>query len=475
MSHDACIAHAADIRGWRNAARRAIARNLAPHELTWRIASETADLLTAKQYNAPAPSFKVPKRFLALAVEVLLHRDPSRFALMYRLLFRLQKQPDLLADAVDEDVWQASRMAKQVHRDIHKMHAFLRFKEVQADGEAQWLAWFEPDHHILEAASPHFAARFASLKWSIFTPERSVRWIDERLVFGPGASRNAVPEKDHFDEHWRTYYRSIFNPTRLKIGAMTKEMPKKYWRNLPESSEIPDLVRAANARAQAMIDGGVTDPSPMTAAEARRRASVPGRTEPLAEENIGACARCPIGAMATQAVSGEGPLDARMMIVGEQPGDQEDLAGRPFIGPAGKVLDDALGRAGLDRQSLYVTNAVKHFKFEARGKRRLHKSPSTGEIDHCRWWLNRERALVKPKLIVALGGSAARGVTGKTLAVGQERGRIMALEDGTRLLVTVHPSYLLRIPNETARARETERFIADLTLARTWLVGDAAA
>lgn len=439
--------------------------------MSWRVEDEANDLLGAEQEVAPAAAFPVPRRFIRLAEKTLLHRDPERFSLMYRLLWRIREKPDLLDDAVDEDVWRATRMAKQVHRDIHKMHAFVRFKEVETGGEKVWLAWFEPDHHILEAATPHFVDRFTSLKWSILTPERSAMWDGSKLTFGPGATRDVVPETDRLDAHWRTYYRSIFNPARLKIGAMTKEMPKKYWRNLPETVEIPDLIRTANGRTQGMVADGVTAPSPMTAVEARRRARSPAAeiSAPALHAEVHACARCPIGATATQAVLGEGPVDAALMIVGEQPGDQEDLAGLPFVGPAGKVLDDALHRADLDRSRAYVTNAVKHFKFEPRGKRRLHKPPSAGEIDHCRWWLAHERSMVKPKLIIALGGSAARGIMGRNVTVTQERGQIHALGDGSHVLVTVHPSYLLRLPDAVDRARETARFVADLSLARAWL------
>ena len=275
--------------------------------------------------------------------------------------------------------------------------------------------------------------------------------------------------KPTVDEHWRTYYRSIFNPARLKIGAMTKEMPKKYWRNLPEAAEIPNLIRIADGRMQNMVAAGATAPSPMTAVEDRKRIVAEPAYLPALSTEISACARCPIGALATQAVLGEGPTTADVMIVGEQPGDQEDLVGRPFVGPAGKVLDSALASAGLDRLSAYVTNAVKHFKFEPRGKRRIHKSPSAGEIDHCRWWLARERASVRPKLIIALGASAARGVLGRTVTIGQVRGQMIPLEDGAHLLVTVHPSYLLRVQDDHARRAETDRFIADLTQAQQWL------
>ncbi|MBB6192519.1 DNA polymerase [Sphingobium wenxiniae] len=176
---------------------------------------------------------------------------------------------------------------------------------------------------------------------------------------------------------------------------------------------------------------------------------------------IGACRRCPIGCNGTRAVPGEGPARTRLMIVGEQPGDKEEQAGRPFVGPAGRLLDAHLARAGLDRARLYLTNAVKHFKFVPRGKRRLHQSPTAGEIDICRWWLDSERRLLRPQVILALGASAGRAFLARTPAVGKERGAPMELADGTPLWLTVHPSYLLRLKDE-ARAREEERFQSDL-------------
>ncbi len=150
------------------------------------------------------------------------------------------------------------------------------------------------------------------------------------------------------------------------------------------------------------------------------------------------------------------------MIVGEQPGDQEDLAGRPFVGPAGQVLNQALEAAGIDRDDVFVTNAVKHFKHEPRGKRRLHKTPVASEVSACRWWLDQERRLVKPAMTLALGATASLGVLGRKVAVTQERGQPLTLADGSTAMITVHPSYLLRLPDEAARAREHERFIADL-------------
>jgi uracil-DNA glycosylase len=159
------------------------------------------------------------------------------------------------------------------------------------------------------------------------------------------------------------------------------------------------------------------------------------------------CTRCELFRNATQVVPGEGPTEAKLMMVGEQPGDQEDLAGRPFVGPAGRVLDRALAGAGIDRKTVFVTNAVKHFKFEPRGKRRLHKKPNAYEIERCRWWNELERAIVKPALVVALGATAARSLLGRTVSISKVRGEVLTLND-MRLLVTVHPSYLLRIEDE---------------------------
>jgi DNA polymerase len=181
---------------------------------------------------------------------------------------------------------------------------------------------------------------------------------------------------------------------------------------------------------------------------------------------VQACRRCPLYRDATQGVCGEGPAKARLMIVGEQPGDQEDLAGRPFVGPAGQVLDAALDEAGIDRDEVYVTNAVKHFKHEPRGKRRLHKTPATSEISACRWWLDHERALVRPRVVLTLGATASQGVLNRKVAVTRERGQPLPLSDGSSAMITVHPAYLLRLPDAEAKRREHAAFVADLKQVR---------
>ena len=186
------------------------------------------------------------------------------------------------------------------------------------------------------------------------------------------------------------------------------------------------------------------------------------------------CTRCPLYKSATQVVPGEGPARARLMLVGEQPGNDEDLTGRPFVGPAGRIMDRAMADAGLDRSKTFITNAVKHFKFEPRGKRRLHKRPNAYEIVRCRWWNDLERAIVKPALVVALGATAAYSLLGRSVTISRMRGEMQSLADGIPLLVTVHPSFLLRIEDEDDKAAEYRRFVADLKTCKKFLAAHAA-
>lgn len=188
----------------------------------------------------------------------------------------------------------------------------------------------------------------------------------------------------------------------------------------------------------------------------------------------GHCERCPLYRHATQVVCGEGPAPAALMLVGEQPGDQEDRIGHPFVGPAGRLLDEALAAAGLERRAIYVTNAVKHFKHELRGKRRLHRKPNQGEVKACRWWLRSELAAVRPKLVVALGATAARAVMNRTVVLGRERGAVVTLAEGCKGMVTLHPSAILRMPDEISRSKALAKLIADLAKAAEMTAADNA-
>ena len=388
----------------------------------------------------------MPRAFADLARSVVCHSDPERFALLYTLLWRLQVQRMLIDDHADPLVRKCDELAKAVRRDIHKMRAFVRFREL----DGAYVAWFEPAHHIVRANAGFFVRRFASMKWSILTPELSIHWDGAQLTEGPGANKGDAPDGDPIEAVWKTYYASIFNPARVKVGAMMKEMPLRYWKNMPETALVPQLLAAAQARESDMIKRSKDVGSKSTIS-----------WNALSEEAMG-CRRCPLWKPATQTVFGEGPLDARVMFVGEQPGDQEDLAGRPFIGPAGQLFDKALAEAGVDRSRAYVTNAVKHFKFEQRGPRRIHSNPGAGEIEACRWWLDQERNIVRPKVTVALGATAARSLFGKVMTIARERGRALELPDGGEAWITVHPSYLLRLKDQTAAAEEYAQFVDDL-------------
>ena len=365
----------------------------------------------------------------------------------------------------DPEVQRTQRLAQAVRRDTHKMRAFVRFREVIEPEGTRYVSWFEPDHYIVEANAPFFTRRFATMTWSILTPYRSAHWDGEALRFDVGASPADVPDDDRLEAYWRAYYSSIFNPARLKIGAMRSEMPQKYWRNLPEAAAIPELIRTASGRVDSMVEQPVFS----SQRPARVVASAPaegGTALQQAARDAAECRRCPLWEPATQVVFGEGPPDARIMLVGEQPGDQEDLAGRPFVGPAGQLLDRAMAEAGLDRQSVYLTNSVKHFKFVPRGKRRIHEKPGTGEINACRFWLDLERTELKPALTVMLGVTAARAVLGRAVTISRERSQPMPLPDAmggnTTGFITVPPSYLLRLPDEDAKAREYAAFVEDL-------------
>ncbi len=445
-----------DFDGWRNAVKRLIGASVDPAQVRWHVAGEVGDLFgaVAEQVEGDA-QLVVPKAFIPLARAAFLHSDPERFVLLHRLLADIVARTRRLDDRADPLVVRIEGLAKSVRRDIHKMRAFVRFRKVEEGG--CYVAWFEPDHHIVRANAKFFIDRFASMHWSILTPALSIHWDGNTLSEGPGAVRGDAPDGDPVEDAWRRYYASIFNPSRLKIGVMMKEMPKKYWHNMPETALIGELVAGAQARSAAMIDAGSPLPQAGGAlADAQHRWTV-------IRSEAHRCKRCPLFGDATQMVFGEGPLDAPLMLVGEQPGDQEDLAGRPFVGPAGRLLDAALEEAGIDRSAIYLTNAVKHFKFVAQGKRRLHQSPTPGEIDACRWWVDKERALVRPRMTVALGASAARSLFGKTTAIGRSRGQTLILPDGGAARITVHPSYLLRLPDREAAQQEHRRFVADLS------------
>jgi probable DNA metabolism protein len=455
------------VPAWRAAARGLLARGVP--DAVWQVGTASPDLFateTADPALAATP-LTLPRDAIAEIETALCHADPERFARAYLLLRRLASGAVRWGDRTDPVMKKLLDQAKTVRRAIHKMHAFVRFREVAADRDRRaFMAWFEPDHPVVEAATPFFAKRFGDMDWAILTPQVTARFVGGRLDYQLTAPGTVIPE-DATEALWRTYYASIFNPARLMVDAMVSEMPRKYWKNLPEADLIPDLIRNAGARAAAMEAAApsVASPRLLTRAKAMVAQSLPDvPTEGLAglRAAAGCCTRCPLHASATQVVFGVGPEDAPLMIIGEQPGDTEDLTGLPFSGPAGQVFDAEAVAAGLDRTAAYVTNAVKHFKFLPRGKRRIHQRPNAGEVMACRWWLDLERALIRPRLILAMGATALASLTSRGEGLLTRRGTVEVARDGTPIFITVHPSYILRLPDADLQTAERARFRADL-------------
>ena len=475
------LASEIDFDGWREQARSLALRDVPASEVHWRINGDTSLLdgagtsVVGDTAAASKSELRVPREFVDLARKVILHRSPDRFAALYRVLLRLQSEPKLMQVDVDPDVMRLRVFERQVQHDEHRMHAYVRFRKIEDQDRVQFVAWYEPEHHIVESTATFFVRRFAGQRWAILTPERSLYWDGNELALGAGVPRSQEPTDDALEDLWRAYYAATFNPARVNVKLTQGHMPRKFWAQLPEAQLIGPLAAASKARAGQMIAAEAAAP---------RRSRVPRPTSmpstPTADSGAGEdqrklldqCRNCPLWQYATQAVPGEGPVSARLMLVGEQPGDQEDLAGRPFVGPAGQLLDRALDAAGIERRNVYVTNAVKHFKYELRGKRRLHKKPAELEIAACHGWYESEVATIQPDLIVALGATAARAVLGRAVPILANRGSLLEphseLAPSARVLVTVHPSYLLRVLPATREA-EYSKFVDDLRIAAKYL------
>lgn len=477
---------------WRAAARQLLAEHVAPDVVLWtdgQSSSPTLPLESAPRLQAQpqlpsaasasaarsrpsqhpgSSAFRVPRRFISLASDVALHRDADKWALLYRVLWRLSEEGStLLDDAADADVHRLGQLAAAVRRDDHKMRAFVRFTPVDEDGITRSVAFYRPDHHIVKRVAPFFADRFATMHWSILTPELSVHWDGQQLEYSAGidaAPPSAIADSSDsadadgtasIETLWRTYYASMFNPARANLKATLREMPLRRWAGLPEAEAIPQLLATAHEKTIALPSGQDDGARPF----------VPSTSElTVMHDAATLCRGCALHARATQVVFGEGPRDARLMLVGEQPGDAEDRRGQPFVGPAGDVLDRALAAAGIERETVYVTNAVKHFSFEERGKRRIHKTPRASDVRACRPWLEAEIQALRPHCIVCLGATAATSLLGPQARVNALRGRpITNTAWAGTVFVTVHPSAVLRADDSEAYF---DMLVSDLQQAR---------
>jgi len=418
------LASETDLDGFRIACRALVAGRVPPDTVEWRVADPEGSHERGDDAAGPGgvvAKLLVPPAFVELCRRAILHRDPSRFALLYRLLWRLQHDPRA-RDAHDADWQTAGQLAEEVTQAIERMQATLQFDIVEtalagAPLAASWhVAWYVPGHHIVKPVAEFFAERFTSMRWALLTPERCARWYGERLLYAGGASLDEDATPSAVAALWRRVAAS-FDAAGAAVSAKSLQDPS---RRRPRKTEV------------------VTEPNQPDPATEQ-----PVSLDDLAQA-LDRCRECPLGALATQGVPGEGPRRARLMFVGEQPGDQEDVKGRPFVGPAGQLLDRAFRELGWPRDKVYVTNAVKHFKFELRGKRRIHKTPAQQEMAACLHWLESEIDLVRPEALVALGATAARQLMGTAVPVMRERGHWLKRRDGLRVLITLHPSALLR-------------------------------
>ena len=414
-----------DWEGWRLATRALILANIPPNELTWTIGDDPVALPDA------SGTFHVPRALISLAALAIQARDPRRFDLLYNVVWRVHAGEKLLEDGQDPDLALVRRMALAVRAEAHRMRTNMRFLSVPEDGGTRFLGWFAPWHFVLQANAQLLARRYPNERLSIITPDGAAHWDGSKLLFGSGLQH--AEDDAALQSWWETHRDTLLAETTPDVSIPEAEA-------LDEAPRPPDRAALGPVVLHRQPDADLA----------------------LAANEASTCRRCPLYEPATQTIFGEGPADAPVMFVGEQPGDQEDTIGRPFVGPAGQMMDRALEEAGIDRRVAYVTNAVKHFKFTLRGKRRIHQTPEVPEIQACNDWLAVERNHIRPRLLVLMGGSAARAILGRAVTISRERGRPFRLPDGQAAFVTVHPSYLLRIPDEAAKAREYAAFVKDL-------------
>lgn len=443
---------------WRNKARHLLGNEIEPSTIIWSdteteqfsLFDESTDF---KMDEEQIQQFLIPKQFLSLAKIISHYRDINKWHKLYQLLWRLTHgERNLLAITSDPLIHELMLMQKAIRREAHKMKAFVRFcKFEEEDGTEQYLAWYKPEHLVLRIVAPFFQRRFAVMRWTVITPDETVHWDGEKLHYSEGklVTTNPTDELEHL---WQTYYRAIFNPARIKIKAMKKEMPTRYWHNLPETQMIPSLLAEAPQRLAEM----------MSHQEGFKNSAadfLPNERHSLSELKMAAktCQGCPLHHEATQTVFGSGNPQAKLVLVGEQPGDLEDRQGKPFVGPAGKILTNVLHTLGIELEEIYITNAVKHFKFFKKLDQRMHRSPDIREINACKPWVLAELELIKPQVVLCLGLSAAKSLINPAFRIKQERGEFRANENYL-IGATFHPSAVLRAANDAVQ----EQIIEDL-------------
>lgn len=460
---------AGDFTEWRAKARPFLAADVPPDHVIWNAKDAQTNMFGDGTAPAAKRDITIQKEFIPLAQNVAYHRAPEKWGMLYQTAWRLTHgEPHLLNLSTDPLVHALYHMEKAVRRDAHKAKAFVRFRELKENGETAFVAWHEPDHLIIPKVAPFFSRRFADMRWSILTPDVCVHWDGETLTYTAGADISQKPAEDAQEGLWRDYYRATFNPARIKTKMMKSEMPVRYWKNLPETQIIAEMLDEAPERVRAML---------------QYAQEMPESAEPFLPEDrclkglqnaAKSCEGCHLHRTATQTVFGEGPVDAALMIVGEQPGNEEDLQGEAFVGPAGQVLQSAFKELGIERKKLYITNAVKHFKFmKNQAGMRIHRQPSQMEINACLPWLESEIAALRPAVILGLGVTAGKALLGPSFVLNKHGNRWHeAHEAQTR--ISYHPSAVLRADSAQEKEAIYRQLVEDLRCAVDAAKGDAA-
>lgn len=413
------LAHQVDLKTWRQAARHYALAGTPPEALSWRVAQSAEDAqqvfqAASAEQTDPNAVLHLPRRLVEWILLGLQASSPERFDALYRLVFRVvQDHLDLTTALDDPDVCAVVGLVEAFKAETERFR--LEFARVFADpAQTVWSA--TPTAYVVEGNAAYCMARYAR-PWEIRTAYRSMKWDGKALWFGAGGAEvTAEPQGG-----WQ-------------------QAGQGMWQDWPRTVLVPDSAEVETTTSLDALAAGAMD-----------------------------CRSCTLWRPAARTVFGEGAATARVMLVGEQPGDQEDQAGRPFVGPAGQVLERALEEAGLSRNSVYVTNAVKHFRFTWRNGRRLHQKPEQESVQACQMWLDAERRLIQPALIVMMGVTAAQSLLHRPVTISRERSRIFPLGEGSQGLVTVHPSYLLRLPSEADKQREYARFVEDLRQVKTFM------
>ncbi len=445
------IIQVSDFDDWRNNARLCLVQHLKPNDIDWQDVGEAQSNLFSNELESfnllqeqSNESIKIPKAFIEIAKIVACHRNPQKWSLLYNVLWNLvYGEKYILNIATHPIMHEIYNMKKSVGRDMHKMKAFVRFEKIIIENNECYMAWYKPQHNIIKVVAPFFQNRFKIMQWAIMTPDGSAKWDGKKLSFSD-IKLNDIDNKskDSTVELWKTYYSAIFNPARIKIKAMLREMPRRYWETMPETQMITSILKDAPKRVNKMLsysEGSLISANDFLPKE---------KTYHSLSQAAQRCEGCPLFKCATQTVFGHGKNDSEIMFVGEQPGNTEDEIGQPFVGPAGNVLMRILEDLNIDREQFYFTNAVKHFKFKNVNNKRLHVSPSTKEIVACKPWLMSEIDIIKPKFIICLGITASRAILGYGFNMKLNRGKIVNYNETIKAIATYHPSSILRVTDE---------------------------